>query len=712
MGDNSHSRDCGAPRLTEHFGPNTGVRRYSLACDILSTQLTYDPKPHPDGIDCIYFEWIQSGAAESWLTITDMDDDTLYEEYSELRTPGWQFERYLMPSYSEDSCYYYFELKLAALFNSAVDTTIRDSIYIIKRIDTTILPIEITGYGIFDLEDEYPNTCLHPSGKWWVVWVDVEDLLFNDTATFQYHWSNGHSSENVVAHFKESYYPDDSLGQHYLNTYSDTVLVRLGDPSDPYDEFENGDTLNILSVSIYDADGNPIDTTGYGGTKDADYKWVAQFYYPYYDHVCSTPCTTCTGTNPPHGCPMLYSWNGKAYGLENNILPQSEGGIRYSYDFIDFYPLFSLEANTAGEYDFEIREDEQEITYFDQIELYSVDAPDDSPLAIDDNNSIVVLTKDIIRPVSAVTHNGEDVLSLIQSGDGQEFTATGEGYIDVVYQFNSSGKPSKAGAKAEGGVAPPPPEKPIAKGSVPTNKSGINYNLYDLYAFNAKGDYEKVSRMYPRVNPFSTIVHASDFIQNDSLKIRLEWTYQARIDSLPFIYTSDVAEQPLRLRLLRAFHSTDGDVAPALESPNDDDITLSPGQSIQLAFESPADSSKGARVLVMKAVGAYETDPGVVKITHVDIPDKFEFAQNYPNPFNPSTSFKFALPEAADVRLEIYNILGRRVATVTDGRYEAGLHKVTWDGRGDGGWDIASGVYFAKIEAGDFSSTKKVVVVK
>ncbi|SYZ72035.1 hypothetical protein TRIP_C20150 [Candidatus Zixiibacteriota bacterium] len=94
------------------------------------------------------------------------------------------------------------------------------------------------------------------------------------------------------------------------------------------------------------------------------------------------------------------------------------------------------------------------------------------------------------------------------------------------------------------------------------------------------------------------------------------------------------------------------------------------------------------------------------------IPDEFAFDQNFPNPFNPTTTFRFSLPVRASVKLEVFNILGQKVATIADQTYEAGTYDINWDGVSSEGFPITSGVYFAKFTSKDFSSTRKVVVVK
>ncbi len=94
------------------------------------------------------------------------------------------------------------------------------------------------------------------------------------------------------------------------------------------------------------------------------------------------------------------------------------------------------------------------------------------------------------------------------------------------------------------------------------------------------------------------------------------------------------------------------------------------------------------------------------------LPASFSLNQNYPNPFNPSTTIAFALPEAAEVRLEIFNLLGRKVATLTEGELPAGHHSVVWEGRNSSGSTVATGVYFYRLDAGSFSETKKMLLLK
>ncbi len=94
------------------------------------------------------------------------------------------------------------------------------------------------------------------------------------------------------------------------------------------------------------------------------------------------------------------------------------------------------------------------------------------------------------------------------------------------------------------------------------------------------------------------------------------------------------------------------------------------------------------------------------------LPKDYSLSQNQPNPFNPATDISFSLPNAGQVKLVVYNILGAEVATLVDEVRSAGVHRVTWDGRDNSGKQVASGIYLYRLTAGDFAATKKMMLLK
>ena len=93
------------------------------------------------------------------------------------------------------------------------------------------------------------------------------------------------------------------------------------------------------------------------------------------------------------------------------------------------------------------------------------------------------------------------------------------------------------------------------------------------------------------------------------------------------------------------------------------------------------------------------------------IPRTFRLLQNFPNPFNPSTTIPYELQHPAQVRLEVFNMLGQRVNTLVDGMQSAGTHTVTWDARDGHGAGVAAGHYIYRITVGEVSDSRQMVLV-
>jgi hypothetical protein len=89
-----------------------------------------------------------------------------------------------------------------------------------------------------------------------------------------------------------------------------------------------------------------------------------------------------------------------------------------------------------------------------------------------------------------------------------------------------------------------------------------------------------------------------------------------------------------------------------------------------------------------------------------------ELRSNYPNPFNEETTLTYVLEEEAKVTLEIFNVLGQRVRTLIQERKDAGAHHVRWEGRNQYGHRVGSGIYFYRMKVGDFTETRKMVLVR
>jgi hypothetical protein len=92
--------------------------------------------------------------------------------------------------------------------------------------------------------------------------------------------------------------------------------------------------------------------------------------------------------------------------------------------------------------------------------------------------------------------------------------------------------------------------------------------------------------------------------------------------------------------------------------------------------------------------------------------DRLAIDGNYPNPFRSQTQIRFTLPEAREVTVSVYDITGRKVATLLNQSLRAGPHKVRWDGRSGTGRTLSSGVYLYRVEAGEYSQTRRMVLIR
>ncbi len=114
-----------------------------------------------------------------------------------------------------------------------------------------------------------------------------------------------------------------------------------------------------------------------------------------------------------------------------------------------------------------------------------------------------------------------------------------------------------------------------------------------------------------------------------------------------------------------------------------------------------------SRILFGTHNGLWMVTFPVTGINKDPVPANFRLGQNFPNPFNPTTTIEFSLPNRAYVNLAVYNLLGQEIETLVSEMRETGTHKTTWDATG-----FPSGIYFYRLNAGTFTETKRMVLVR
>ncbi len=118
-------------------------------------------------------------------------------------------------------------------------------------------------------------------------------------------------------------------------------------------------------------------------------------------------------------------------------------------------------------------------------------------------------------------------------------------------------------------------------------------------------------------------------------------------------------------------------------------------------------------MIIGDALDWFEIEPSGIEDEEIIVPVSFSLNQNYPNPFNPTTTISFSVAQASSfVTLDIYNIKGQKVRTLINKKLDAGTHQVVWNGNDTNDKSVTSGVYFYKMNAGNYTNTKKMILIK
>ncbi len=242
------------------------------------------------------------------------------------------------------------------------------------------------------------------------------------------------------------------------------------------------------------------------------------------------------------------------------------------------------------------------------------------------------------------------------------------------------------------------------------------------YYDQAAGTYLLTDELLPGVgyfvaalNPCVLYLPGSGGMGKASPEVKPQWTGRAVVGDrvLEFgVGAWDVAPIPPVLpggEVPKAYFAEDGWVLSRCINP-DASWNLVLAEDATVRFDVP----EGVQLVVDgEAVsGEVALSAGEHKLYARALPVEFALERNVPNPFNAATEFRFALPEDAEVRIDIFDLAGNHVRTLVRGKLEAGYHSVVWDGTADDGSEAGSGVYLCRMKAGGFSATRKVVLAR
>ncbi len=196
----------------------------------------------------------------------------------------------------------------------------------------------------------------------------------------------------------------------------------------------------------------------------------------------------------------------------------------------------------------------------------------------------------------------------------------------------------------------------------------------------------------------------------DSIAVVQGWNLVGSISSP--VQTTSIATEPGGM-IASQFFAYDGGYTRT--------DTIQPGKGYWVKVNQPGKlylSSSGTfqgknRITIVPSQELPPPPPdGQISDLNSGIPKQFALEQNYPNPFNPSTVITYSLPAGGRVTLMVYNTLGQEIATLVNADQKAGSYTVRWDGVNDRGTKLSSGLYFYRLRAGAFVSTKKMMLVQ
>ena len=202
------------------------------------------------------------------------------------------------------------------------------------------------------------------------------------------------------------------------------------------------------------------------------------------------------------------------------------------------------------------------------------------------------------------------------------------------------------------------------------------------------------------------------YITLDEIRVGTGWFDVVPVELVSF--NASVDENTLTLSWITAteLNNSGFEVERAINGSEFEKVGFVPGfgtstetHSYSFVDQSLAAGSYAYRLKQVDLDGTYEYS----NIVYAEIitPTEFELSQNYPNPFNPSTTIRFSIPEGSQVSLMIYNSLGQEIKTLVNGFIEAGVHTVNFNAV-----DLNSGMYFYRLDAGEFSQVRKMTLIK
>ncbi|MEA3432003.1 MAG: C25 family cysteine peptidase [candidate division WOR-3 bacterium] len=376
-------------------------------------------------------------------------------------------------------------------------------------------------------------------------------------------------------------------------------------------------------------------------------------------------------TYPP--CPFLYTYNGSEFIEDNNILSGS-GTVE------DWYKLREKPLKDENRYRLQIKENNDEHSFFDRVRLYAIDHPDSVEVFVTQDGEIVSVSM-MSASQSVIGEDGVDYTTVLLDRDS------------VWVEANEVEKITAEFGGTNGGdyvILAPPGPKPR------------------LMVEEANGSsFETVGSIRGRENPSYEVLPLT---VSSPEEVSLRFTFTDVSQRLDYIRFGKRNNAPYHIKpcpLVAATHSDIGSVKQKLLIDDENYAELLPCDTITLEFAVVDIEPGWVRDFVFVSNGYYVTEgKGGSQTAYSSIPLVHSLSL-YPNPAKNDMNIRFGIPREEKVSLKIYDVSGREVKMLVDDRLEAGYHIIKLDSE-----NLPSGIYFARLVTNNYEATKKLVLMK
>jgi hypothetical protein len=248
-------------------------------------------------------------------------------------------------------------------------------------------------------------------------------------------------------------------------------------------------------------------------------------------------------------------------------------------------------------------------------------------------------------------------------------------------------------------------------GPAPTKRAGLAKPVGEMLGANAETILNLVPVPTRTENEAVVALRMTDAVDVKGYNIKLNY------DTSVLDLVDVVGPQGSLFGANVAIQTTTADGALLLADVLQADAVLSGAQDLMVLHFRVLDPTQLAQIDIAQAilsdggnhlntlVGAHLSDVRA-------LPENYSLTQNFPNPFNPETIVPFAVPVSGEVSVVIYNVLGQEVMTMASGIRDAGFYRLTWNGQDHLGRSVASGIYFVRLVAGEFTGVRKMLLLK